>query len=196
MSRKLLASAVAAMLALASTASAHIFTFEGTMLGSEETPANASPAVGFTTVMFDTVLNQLMVQVNFSGLVGGNAAAAHIHCCTAPGTNTGVAVAYPGFPAATSGSYANTFDLTAPGTYTTGFRNGLGGGTAAGAEAALLNGLLAGQAYSNIHDANFPGGEIRAFLQAVPEPSAWALMIGGFALAGTGLRRRRAASLP
>ena len=35
-----------------------------------------------------------------------------------------------------------------------------------------------------------PGG-----VGAVPEPAAWALMIGGFGLAGASLRRRRASSL-
>jgi len=35
------------------------------------------------------------------------------------------------------------------------------GGTAAGAEAALVGGLAAGQAYFNIHTSPFPGGEIR-----------------------------------
>jgi hypothetical protein len=38
------------------------------------------------------------------------------------------------------------------------------GGTTAGAEAALLAGLEAGQAYLNIHTTMFPGGEIRGFL--------------------------------
>ena len=39
------------------------------------------------------------------------------------------------------------------------------GGTVAGAEADLLAGLKAGQAYLNIHSSTFPGGEIRGFLR-------------------------------
>jgi hypothetical protein len=54
--------------------------------------------------------------------------------------------------------------------YTSGFLSAHGG-TAAGAEAALIAGLNAGDAYVNIHDAVFPGGEIRGFAeQLVPEP--------------------------
>jgi hypothetical protein len=38
------------------------------------------------------------------------------------------------------------------------------GGTVASAEAALLDGLRAGQTYLNIHTSMFPGGEIRGVL--------------------------------
>ena len=59
----------------------------------------------------------------------------------------------------------------------------------ASAEATLLAGLDAGNAYLNIHTTNFGGGEIRGFLHAVPEPSTWAMMILGFA--GLGFRAYR-----
>ena len=36
-------------------------------------------------------------------------------------------------------------------------------------------------AYLNIHTTNFPSGEIRGFLRAVPEPSTWAMLLLGFA---------------
>jgi hypothetical protein len=35
--------------------------------------------------------------------------------------------------------------------------------------------MAAGEAYLNIHTTVNPGGEIRGFLQAVPEPSSLAL---------------------
>jgi hypothetical protein len=42
-----------------------------------------------------------------------------------------------------------------------------------GAETALLSGIEGGQAYVNIDDATFPGGEIRGDLTVpVPEPSS------------------------
>ena len=195
MSRLQIVPIAAAAMALAGAAHATIFTFTADMLGSNENPANASPATGFTDVIFDNVANTMQVDVTWDGLVGGNPAAAHIHCCIAQGSNVGVAVGFPGFPATLSGSYSHLFNLLDATIYTTGFRNTFGGGTAAGSEQALLDGLLAGHAYSNIHNATFPGGEIRGFLTAVPEPAAWALMLLGFGAIGAGLRRRREMAL-
>src|SRR5262249_12704571 len=123
----------------------------------------------------------------FSGLEGGPAIAAHIHCCTPPGTNTGVALPFPGFPAATSGTYMHEFDLTDASVYNANFLAS-NGGTAAGAQAALLTGIQNGLAYANIHDDEFKGGEIRGFL--TPEPSTVLLLALG--LAGAAFLRRSA----
>ena len=41
----------------------------------------------------------------------------------------------------------------------------------------------------NIHDSNFPGGEIRGQLEPVPEPGAVTLL--GLSLAGAAWRLRR-----
>jgi hypothetical protein len=191
MPRTLLAAiAGAALLSFAGAVHSATLIYSTQMTGANEVPPTGSPATGFTLVTING--NQMEVKVTFSGLVGGTAAAAHIHCCTPVGTNTGVAVGFTGFPAATSGTYDSFFDLTNASIYTSGFL-AASGGTAAGAQAALLAGLAANQAYSNIHNANFPGGEIRGFLRAgIPEPASWALMIAGFGLAGAALRRRAA----
>jgi hypothetical protein len=191
MSYRLMATLVAAATLSAAGAAQSATVFGANLLGSSEVPPNASTATGFAKL---TVLgDSLQVDVTWDALIGGVPGAAHIHCCTTPGTNIGVAVGFPGFPAATSGTYSHLFDLLDPATYTSSFRTTFGGGTAAGSEAALLAGLAAGQAYVNIHDAAFPGGEIRGFTAAIPEPSTWAMMIAGFGLAGVGLRRRRSA---
>jgi hypothetical protein len=156
--------------------------------GAAESPANSSTATGNATVTIDTVLNLMRVQVQFSGLTNVTTAS-HIHCCTAtPGTGTaGVATVTPtftGFPSGvTSGTYDRTFNLLpviATDTYNQAFVNSFGSIQAA--ETALLAGLAAGDAYLNIHTTQFPGGEIRGFLVATPEPATWIAGLGLLAL--------------
>ena len=162
--------------------------YVATLSGANEVPSNGSSATGSATLTLTG--DSLAVDISFSGLSAA-ASAGHIHCCTPPGSNVGVAVPFTAFPNVTSSGadYTNTFDLTQTATYSSSFLTA-NGGTAAGAEAALIAGLNAGQAYVNIHDANFPGGEIRGFDQAaVPEPGT--LSMGAAALLGLAFLKRR-----
>jgi hypothetical protein len=197
MLRTLIAScAVAgALLCSAGAAQASIIAYNATLSGPNE--GNASPGVGFATFAFDDVANTVQIDAWFSGLTAPTTAS-HVHCCTAvPGTGTaGVATQTPTFVlfplGVTSGTYSHLFDLSAASSYNPAFITA-NGGTVGTAEAALLSGVVSGQAYLNIHTSAFPGGEIRGFLTAVPESETWALMILGFAAVGTALRRRRMA---
>ena len=196
MLRSLIASlAGAALLSLAGGAQAALFAYNVNLSGPNE--GNASPGIGFAHIVFDDAAHTLAIDTNFSGL-SSPTTVAHIHCCTAvAGAGTaGVATQLPtflGFPAGVlSGVYSSTFDLTLASSWNPAFVTA-NGGTTAGAEAALLLGSAAGQAYFNIHSSAFPGGEIRGFLTPVPEPASWAMMIMGFGLLGATLRRRRAA---
>lgn len=83
--------------------------------GANEVPPNGSSAIGVAIV--DLSGNVLTVNEIFVGLVGGPATAAHIHCCGPVGVTEPVAVPFPGFPAATFGTYSQTFDLTSLATY-------------------------------------------------------------------------------
>ncbi|MBN8832724.1 MAG: CHRD domain-containing protein [Sphingomonadales bacterium] len=177
-----------------SAAPAVVLVYAGIATGGQELPSNGSPGTGAARVTYDTDAHTLRVQSSFSGLTG-TTTAAHIHVSLTPGANGGVATQTPtfaGFPlGVTSGSYDNIFDLTLASSYNPAFITGLGGGTIAGAEAALAAGLATGRAYFNLHTTLFPGGEIRANLSAAPEPASWAMMIGGLAVAGGALRTRR-----
>ena len=154
---------------------AALIDFHADLMGSNEVPSNASRATGVADFTLDTVAGTLSVIEGFTGLTSV-ATAAHIHCCTTPGMNAPVVLPFSSsdsFPfGVTGGSFNHTYNLA---TSLTGI-----------SVADFIAGLEAGEAYTNIHTAIFPGGEIRGQIAAaVPEPSSWSLMILGFA--GIGL---------
>ena len=164
-------------------------SWSGTLVGSNEVPPNTSPATGF--VFMSLSGNTLSLSLNWSGLIGGPVSAGHIHCCVAPGAIVGIAVGLSGLPASTSGSLSNTFDLSSLSVYTGTFVTNFGGGTVAGAQAALVAGLNSGRAYVNLHNANFSGGEIRANVVVTPEPASMVMLGFGLVVVGAGVRRKR-----
>jgi hypothetical protein len=185
----------ALMLSFSGAAQAHLTVFQGTF--APEAPG----ATGSGTLMleYDHDGHTLLIDAVWSGL-SGTTTNAHIHCCTAsPGSGTaGVALArsdvqpniLPNFPLGiTSGSYQKVIDLTSTSNYSNTFLAN-SGGTAAGAEARLIANLTTQNAYFNIHTSTFGGGEIRAFVTAVPEPSTWISMLRGLGLVGGIVRRR------
>lgn len=179
---------LAGMLLASSLANASIITYSAIL-----NPVPTGSGSGTAVLSIDDVLNQLTIDVSFTGL-SGTTTASHIHAPTTVAfTGTaGVATQTPtftGFPlGVTSGTYHHVFDLTAPATYNAAFVTA-NGGTAASAETAFLADLKAGKAYLNVHTSTFPGGEINGFFVATPEPGTASLLV----LAGAGLvfARRR-----
>src|SRR5215217_2300345 len=184
---------VLAVLMLSAIAKADQLAFTTTLTGSQEVPPTGSPGIGSALVTLDTATNLLTVNVSFAGL-GSPTIASHIHCCTPPGANAMVATTvptFPGFPlGVTTGTYLMTFDLTLASTYNPAFITAHGG-TVAGAQAAFIAGLTSGQTYFNIHTSQFPGGEIRGQLQAVPEPATLLLLATGLTGVGALWKRRK-----
>lgn len=184
--RTSLTAAISLAIACATASAASVFST--TLSGANANPPNASPGTG--SVLLTLTGNTLDVSVTFSSLTSDDTAA-HIHCCAPVGSTSGVALPFTGFPTGvTSGTYSSAFDLTNSAVYDSGFLTA-SGGTAADAEGALLTAMNDGTAYVNIHTTNFPDGELRGQLAAVPEPATF--FLGGLALLGLASLRRKVA---
>jgi hypothetical protein len=178
-----------------SQAAVHVLST--TLSGGIEAPPNASAGTGTAFFTYNDVAHTLALNVVFSGLTG-TVTAAHIHATTtvAFSGTAGVATQVPtfdGFPlGGTSGSYQQTFDLTAAASYNPAFLNNATNlGSTATAEATLTSAMFAGKAYLNIHTTSFPGGEIRGFTSRVPDKSTTAALLAPVLLAAFFFGRRQ-----
>jgi hypothetical protein len=160
---------------LATPALGDTISYTASLNGASENPPNASTATGMATFLLTGDI--LDIHVEYTGIIGGNPSAAHIHCCAPPGTNAPVWVPFANFPSTTSGTYNATIDLS-----TFVFSGG-------GSEAALIAGMNSGLAYTNIHNATFPGGEIRGQIEVTPESGT--LLLFGTGTVGLLLLLRR-----
>ena len=187
---RLLAAATFAATAVPASAAT---TFTTTLSGANETMPNMSTATGTGSLTLSDDMNSVSLFLSWAGLTGGPATGAHIHCCALPGANGPVAIDF-GPPSVTTGSLSRTYDLTSLTSYSGAFLSA-NGGTAVSARAALLAGFATGRTYFNVHNATFPGGEIRGQLLLVPEASTWSMMLLGFGLMGVAMRVRQARRL-
>ena len=121
--------------------------FAATLNGAQEVPPTGSTATGSGIVVLNQAQTMITVNLNFTGLAA-NATMAHIHAPGAPGVSAPIIIPLTGFPAATSGTYSNSFAITPT------------------QVSQLQNGLC----YLNIHNGTFPNGEIRGQLALAPCP--------------------------
>jgi hypothetical protein len=150
------------------------------LLGGNENPPRDGGSGGIVGdgIFFDDVASELTINVAWGSGNGftdltGDATAMHIHDAGSAdfSANGGVLInlgTLAGFDGdAVNGGFSGTVGMTA-------------------SQAASL---FAGELYLNTHTDDFPGGEIRGNLTAVPEPSA--LGLSGLALSGLALGRQR-----
>jgi hypothetical protein len=122
------------------------FTFNNRYSGSQEVPPNASSGTGTIIGSYNHVTNTISYTIIFSGLLS-TTVAAHFHAPAMPGVNAPVIIGYAGFPTGvTAGTYSNAHVITDL------------------QESQLFSRLW----YSNIHTAQFPGGEIRTQIVLSP----------------------------
>ena len=160
------------------SAEAAVFSYTVHFDGPSESPPNASPGVGDGTVEYNDATHFLTLQAVYTGLMGPTTDTS-INAAT-PSPFTGVAGSaiptVPFFPLGfTSGSYGPwSLDLSQAGNWNPTYL-AANGGTPASAEAALAVAMAGGRAYWDIRTTAIPGGEVRGFMNGVPEPSTLAL---------------------
>jgi hypothetical protein len=204
---------VAAIIVLAAAPTSHGATIFFANLTNSQEPGLVIPTtttgdprpVSFGMATF--TLNDAMTELSFFATIfnidvtgsqtadtNDNLTAAHIHASSNPAfvppMNAGVVWGFFGSP----------FNNTAPNDQVnTPFATGVGGtfsgtwnlteGNGTTLTAQIPN-ILAGRSYINFHTSQFPGGEIRGAITAVPEPATILLVTGGLGMVVRAKRKR------
>lgn len=138
-----------AFAALACLSHAQIVQFNATINSAQETPASTSGATGSAVMLYNVATNTFDIVITINNFAN-TISASHIH------------EAAPGVAGPVVTNFGSESVYTRNGnTLTASFRNVTHGGSAAT--------LLGNGAYVNFHSSQFPGGEVRGQLIAVPK---------------------------
>lgn len=173
-------------LTAAATASAEAATtFHANLTPEQSGNAGKAVATGFAKLVLNDAQDALWIFLSVDGITLDRLNAAHIH--NAPAGSVGGVV----FGFLTPNNDENgdlEFTDTGTGfTLSTIWDANEGNNTTL---AAQLGNLFAGDLYFNLHTGEFPSGEIRGQVSAVPLPAAGLLMMGGIAALGFASRRK------
>ncbi len=181
MNKILSISMLAAGLALPMVSGAVTKVYTLNLDGTQEVAPNMSPAAGSAQITVDDTADTISFVLTAFTLQG-TFANAHIHGQALPGSNAGVVFGML--------SNADAFGPVTVGSFMIPNSYALVGSNKASSAADAIN-AAPWLYYVNLHTSAYPGGEIRGQLAPVPEPSTYALLLGGLGVVGFLAARRR-----
>lgn len=143
--------------------------FKTRLSGLRENPVRITPGTGEFRARVSEDGTTVNFVLTYRDLAGGPATGAHIHL-GAPWTNGPIVVHFCG----TGGKPACPAEGTVEGSFTAADVQAVPeSNLAAGDLAGLLRAMRGGVTYVNVHNATFPGGEIRGQVKAVHDRRDW-----------------------